>query len=118
MGFSADLQKNIEAAKLDINNKCYAIVDEVLIAVVDNTRVLTGLLKNSWFPTDGPEPSSEVGTEPDGTGSNSVMRIDSLKQSEAFNGKDGIVMMANNLDYAVLRGQFEMESVVAGYQGK
>lgn len=100
MDFAASVRANCDKKLLEINTKCYAIVFKLFTSIVYRTPVKTGLLKNSWYTMADKTFSTTVGSTPNSQGMDSLARISSLKQSESFLGKDGVVTMANNQDYA------------------
>lgn len=109
MGFASGLNKNIDKVLNQVN-------DSILNTAVDFGGGLmkysppsgdaifmgaysTGLFINSWYVAEN-EFDETVGTSPDESGSASKARIEALKTSKMFVGKDGYISFTNNLPYA------------------
>lgn len=125
MGFASSLRLNSRRLMARVNSKCYAIARELFTKVVDLTPspshpgpYAEGYLVNQWYPAEGRNFSSELGPEYDtgGDGYASRARIDKL-DGYAFNGRDGAVTLANNVEYAY-RAEALGWPVSDGWSGK
>ena len=90
------------AASKAVNN----IAEEYMTKVVENTptkeigNYAKGLLVNQWYTATGGQYSSEVSTATNVTGSGSLSRIKASIAMNNFLGKDGVITLTNNLEYA------------------
>lgn len=105
--FMADLARNIQRLKVEVNQKVYSIGIELFLRIVERTPSPTnkgyfakGLLVNQWYPTDGPSFSSNLGSSISPNGADSVARIKALRGGIQFVGKDGKITLVNNVPYA------------------
>jgi hypothetical protein len=105
--FSDSLKANSAKLLETINNKCYDRAFELFNMVISLTPSpehpgpwAKGLLANQWYPNNGPDFSAEVGSATSDDGSESRQRLVTELLGTEFEGKDGVVTMANNLPYA------------------
>lgn len=59
-----------------------------------------GHLANQWYPVIGNQFSAAVSPDASITGSGSLARVSGVLLSRPFQGKDNIITLANNVDYA------------------
>ena len=107
-----DFEKSIRAQATrileSINTKTYEIAWELFSGIVARTPSPSnpgphakGVLANQWYPQTGGF-SGAKGNSTSATGSDSLSRIKAAMSGNAFNGKDGVLTLTNNLDYAGL----------------
>jgi hypothetical protein len=107
MGIFADsIRLNTQAALLKVNNTVYRIAWELFTSIVrlspspnNPGETAKGLLANQWYPSVG-SPSGDVGSSTNGSGQDSLNRIDAVCKGVEFLGKNGKLYMTNNLPYA------------------
>lgn len=105
--FSADILRNIECLKAEVNDKVYSIGIELFLKIVARTPSpsnkgwhATGLLVNQWYPMQGRHFSSSRGSATSDTGTDSISRISSLRGGNEFHGKNGTITLTNNVEHA------------------
>ena len=98
--FSDSVKANIERLKRENQKKCYSIVYDLFMGIVRDTPVLDGYLRNNWFTSPSASFSLSTNPIPDKQGEGSLLNIQSLGNYDLFYGKNSIVTMANNLNYA------------------
>jgi hypothetical protein len=98
--FADSVKANSDKILQHINKKCYSIVWQLFTSIVYKTPVLKGELINSWYPKVGKDFSSEKTTIYNKSGAGSLARIKAVTSGAEFLGKDGVITMANNLDYS------------------
>lgn len=99
-GFADSVRANSQKILTHVNKKCYSITWQLFTSVVYLTPVLKGELINSWYPKIGAGFSSEKSSSYSKSGSGSLSRINSIMGGNVFHGKDGVITMANNENYA------------------
>jgi hypothetical protein len=111
-GFAKSVATNIAKLKARVNAQCYQLARELFTSIVvlspspgNPGPFADGLFANQWYPSDGPEFSSEVGTSEAQAGDESLLRIATIldpDNGKQFFEKDGAVTMTNNLPYSSL----------------
>lgn len=107
LGFAASIRINGNAILEKVNKEVNRIAWELFTNVVRITpspsypgKYAKGLLANQWYPSAGTASNSK-GSATSPNGSASLSRINALvPSSNEFLGKDGKLILANNLDYA------------------
>lgn len=107
-GFAASLRVNSAKVLLQVNNNCYRIAKELFTLTVNLTPspanpgpFAKGVLSNQWYPGQGSDFSTEIGTEMSDNGAGSLSRIAMLGGLQ-FDGKDGALTLTNNVEYGYL----------------
>ncbi len=108
MGSFADsIKANIKEVKQEVNDKITKVAVDMFRDVVmlspsqelRDSQWATGLLINQWYPKVG-SASSELGSQTDQVGLQSMDRIAQLIGSSNFTVKDNSLWLTNNVPYA------------------
>ncbi len=100
ISFAEHLRANCDRRLKEIDSKLQRIAFNLFMDIVVATPIEKGELINNWFPHNGVDFSSEITTLLDKSGGGSKARIYSNMGQGTFLGKDGVMTLANNLDYA------------------
>ncbi len=106
MGFADDIRAFSERAQKAASDNTNKIVEDLFILNVKLSPspsnpgpYAIGKLVNNWMPSVGtPDMSVTTATSP--TGADSISRIVSLKDAQAFMGKDNTVYLTNSTEEA------------------
>jgi hypothetical protein len=104
--FTESLQKNIERVKQEVDAKIIEQAQELFKLIVfyspaqPSAQYAKGQFKNSWYAVPDGFNETSISLNYDSSGADSLLRIDVLKDSNAFYGKDGFVSLTNNLPYS------------------
>lgn len=100
LSFADDLKAKCDKMLVEVDRQCQHIAFSLFMEIVTSTTVDSGLLCNNWFPGVGTDFSSEITDSKDTSGGGSKSRIYSVLGKGTFLGKDGMMTLSNNLDYA------------------
>lgn len=107
MDFAEKIKAFQQKALLEANRKVSLAVESLFTDVVVLTPspanpgdYAQGHLVNQWMPEAGGTFSSDVNISTNPNGSDSLSRIKVLLTEQLFFGKDNIITLTNNVDYA------------------
>ena len=111
MGFADSIAKNIARVEQEVDDKCFAIFQELASTVIYKCPVLRGNLINDFWPASNAynyttytvvdaEGRSEKTAHSDITGSGSISRIRDVKGLGTFRGEDGFLSFSTSVPYA------------------
>lgn len=106
MSFLTDIEAFAKKAVLKASSSVANVAEDLMTATVINTPspsnpgpYAKGLLANQWYSSIG-DFSSMVSSDANSNGIASLSRIKATLASNPFLGRDNVVTLTNNLDYA------------------
>lgn len=104
--FTESIKANCKEVLEIANRNMYHIFVQVVEGIVkygpsSYTRgnYADGLFTNQWYPQTGGGFSSMLGTSLSREGDGTLARLDAMKGSREFYGKDGVFTLTNNVHY-------------------